>query len=360
MLRRPRPHARFLSTAGMRACRLRRLGERGRRFMRGIPLLLPLLLMPAAARAAATYTVAARMVADQKAVFATVESRNVVPARTRIGGTVTRLAVKDGDHVNAGQVIATIRDQKLQLQIESLDAEIVGLRSQLAQAQIDLARAEALARSGTVSREQLDRARTAVQVATSTLNARIAQRAVAEQQQAEGAVLAPIAGRVLTVPVTDGTVVLPGDTVATIAEQHFVLRLLVPERHALHLQAGDTVRLDGRDLGESGPAFGTITLVYPRITAGQVQADATAPGIGQYFVGERIRVWIPAGKRRAIVVPASFVFTRFGQDYVRLQRRDGTVITVPVQRGLPLPTPAMPDGLQILSGLVPGEVLVRP
>src|SRR5579875_2520761 len=279
MLRRPRPHARFLSTAGMRACRLRRLGERGRRFMRGIPLLLPLLLMPAAARAAATYTVAARMVADQKAVFATVESRNVVAARTRIGGTVTRLAVKDGDHVNAGQVIATIRDQKLQLQIESLDAEIVGLRSQLAQAQIDLARAEALARSGTVSREQLDRARTAVQVATSTLNARIAQRAV--------------------------------------AEQHFVLRLLVPERHALHLQAGDTVRLDGRDLGESGPAFGTITLVYPRITAGQVQADATAPGIGQYFVGERIRVWIPAGKRRAIVVPASFVFTRFGQDYVR-------------------------------------------
>jgi RND family efflux transporter MFP subunit len=324
-----------------------------------LSLTLLILLMPAA-RAAALFTVAARRVPDEKAVFATVESRNVVPARARIGGTVTGLAVKDGDHVNAGQVIATIRDQKLQLQIESLDAEIVGLRSQLAQAQIDLARAEALARSGTVSREQLDRARTAVQVATSTLNARIGQRAVAAQQQAEGAVLAPISGRVLTVPVTDGTVVLAGDAVARIAERHFVLRLSVPERHALHLKAGDTVRLDGRDLGENGPAFGTITLVYPQIAAGEVRADATVPGIGDYFVGERVRVWVPAGERRAIVVPASFVFTRFGLDYVRVRGRDGAVVDTPVQRGLPLPTPSMPDGLQILAGLSAGEVLVRP
>ena len=331
----------------------------------GLPaLLLPLLLLAAAPRARAaapaSFTVTARMVPDEKAVFATVESRNVVPARTRIGGTITALSVQDGDKVAAGQVIATVQDEKLQLQIKSLDAEIAGLRSSLAQAQIDLGRATALAHSGAVSRESLDRARTAMQVATSALNARIAARAVTEQQLAEGAVLAPIAGRVLSVPVTDGTVVLPGDPVATVAEQDFVLRLLVPERHALHLKVGDTVRLDGQELGETGPAFGTVTLVYPRIVGGQVRADATAPGIGTYFVGERIRVWVPAGDRRAIVIPSGFVFTRFGQDYVRVRQKDGTTTDIPVQRGLPLPTPAMPDGLQILAGLAPGEVLVRP
>ena len=37
-----------------------------------------------------TFTVALRPLADEKAVFATVESRNVVPARARIGGTVAR------------------------------------------------------------------------------------------------------------------------------------------------------------------------------------------------------------------------------------------------------------------------------
>ena len=324
-------------------------------------LLLPLLLvLPMAARAAATFTVEARTVPDEKAVFATVESRNVVPARTRIGGTVTALKVQDGDHVTAGQVMATVRDEKLQLQITALNAEIAGLQSTLAQARIDLGRAEALAHSGAVSRQQLDRARTAMQVANSALSARIAQRSVTEQQMTEGAVLAPIAGRVLTVPVTDGTVVLPGDPVATVAEQNYVLRILVPERHALFLKLGDTVRLDGKELGETGPAFGTVTLVYPKIADGRVRADATAPGIGQYFVGERIRVWVPAGVRQAIVVPAGFVFTRFGLDYVRVQQKAGAPIDVPVQRGQPMPTKAMPDGLQILAGLTPGEVLVRP
>jgi hypothetical protein len=40
------------------------------------------------------------------------------------------------------------------------------------------------------------------------LKSRTAERSVVEQQIAEGKVLAPTAGRVLTVPVTTGTVVL--------------------------------------------------------------------------------------------------------------------------------------------------------
>ena len=75
---------------------------------------------------------------DQKAVFATVESPNVVPARSRIGGTIASLAVRQGDTVTPGQVIAVVGDDKLLLQINSLDAQIAGLQSQLAQAQTDL------------------------------------------------------------------------------------------------------------------------------------------------------------------------------------------------------------------------------
>ena len=91
-----------------------------------------------------TFTVAPKTVADEKAVFATVESANVVPARARIGGTVVELAVKEGDAVKQGQVVATIGDEKLALQMKSLDAQIAGLEAQLAQAQTDLTRAEDL------------------------------------------------------------------------------------------------------------------------------------------------------------------------------------------------------------------------
>jgi RND family efflux transporter MFP subunit len=342
----------------------------------GFAMAAVLALLAQAAIAQETFTVAPKLVADEKAVFATVESANVVPARARIGGTVVELAVKEGDSVKQGQIVATIGDEKLALQMKSLDAQISGLEAQVAQAQNDLTRAEDLFSRGTVPKTTLDQARTAFNVASNALKARTAERSVIQQQVTEGKVLAPASGRVLKVPVTTGTFILPGETVATVAEQNFILRLRVPERHARFLKAGDSVRIDGEELGKelgkefgkefgkelrkSGAQFGTIRLVYPQIEDGRVIADAAVAGLGDYFVGERIRVWVSAGERDSIIVPASFIVTRFGIDYARVRKDDKSVIDVPVQRGRELPRPDMPDALEILSGLKSGDVLVRP
>jgi len=310
-------------------------------------------------KAEQTLVVAPTIMADQKAVFATVESPRIVPARARIGGTVAELTAREGDRVALGQIIATVGDEKLALQLKSLDAQIAGLEAQLAQAQSDLTRAEELFGRGTIPRTRLDEVRTTFNVVTQSLKARVAERAVVQQQLAEGAVLAPTAGRVLKVRLTVGTVILPGEPVADIAEENFVLRLRVPERHARFLKAGDTVRVDAAELGEAQSRFGTIQLVYPQIEKGRVVADATVHGLGDYFVSERIRVWIAAGERTAFVIPEGFITTRFGVDYVKVRTADG-LIDVPVQRGRALPRPELPDGIEILSGLNAGDQLVKP
>lgn len=299
-------------------------------------------------------------VPDQKAVFATVESRRVVPARARISGTVVELAVKEGDSVELEQVMATVGDEKLVLQLKSLDAQIAGLEAQFTQAQADLTRAEELFGRGAIPRTRLDEVRTAFNVADQALRARTAERAVIAQQLAEGRVLAPAAGRVLKVPLTIGTVVMAGESVANIAERNFVLRLRVPERHARFLKPGDAIRVDAAELGEAGPRFGTIRLVYPQIEDGRVIADAVVEGLGDYFVGERIRVWISAGDRIAFIVPASLITTRFGVDYVRIRRAGMPDVDAPVQRGRELPRPDLPDAIEILSGLNAGDRLVMP
>jgi hypothetical protein len=90
-----------------------------------------------------------------------------------------------------------------------------------------------------------------------------------------------------------------------------------------------------------------------------VVADAVVAGLGSYFVGERIRVWIAAGHREAMVIPQAFIRTRYGLDYVLVQGKTA-IVEVPVQRGRERPTPAMPDGIEILSGLHDDDVLVRP
>ena len=314
-----------------------------------------LLLAAPVAAPAADFPVRLQPVADEKAVFATVESLNVVPARARIGGTVAVLAVRNGDAVTQGQVLAVVGDPKLALQMNALEAQIAGAQSQLLQAQADLARAETLLRQGSGPRVTYDQAHTAVEVAASTLHARTAERDVTRQQMTEGEVLAPATGRVLDVPVTRGTVALAGDTLATVAERSYVLRLRVPERHAVFLKVGDPVRVDAAELGGGEPGFGRITLVYPRIQDGRVVADAVLPDLRRRISSASASASgsPPArgGDRGAGSTYRDPVWPR----HVRL-RRDGAMIDVPVQRGQPHPTPEMPDGIEILSGLRAGDV----
>ena len=320
---------------------------------------LALLVASAATARAESLMVAARTVADEKAVFATVESVSVVPARGRIGGTVVQLDVREGDHVARGQAIAAIGDEKLVLQLKSLDAQIRALQAQADQAQLDFTRIEGLVERGTVPRVKLDEARTALNVAENGMCAKTAERAVVNQQLTEGQVLAPDDGRVLKRLVVVGSVVLPGDPIATVAQQNFKLRLRVPERHAMFLKAGDKIRVDGSEFGEKGAKWGVIDLVYPQIEDGRVIADATVEGLGEYFVGDRLRVWISGGMRQALVIPSTFVVTRFGIDYVAVREGNRTIET-PVQRGREMPTPELQNGLEILSGLRVDDQLVQP
>ena len=315
-------------------------------------------------------TIAERTVSDQKSVFATVESANVVPARVRTGGTIVELKVKQGDHVDEGQVIATVGDQKLGLQVQAQGAQVKAAQAQLEKARSDLKRGQSLIKEGYITKAQLDQLQATYDIAANNLKSMQAQQSVTRQQQTEGKVLAPTTGRILTVPVTAGTVVMPGDTVATLAEQNYILRLSVPERHAGFIKAGDTIRVDGHELGstvddqnntqKAGDVLGTIKLVYPKVENGRVQADATVKGLGDYFVGQRVRVWINAGERKAIIVPADYIITRDGIDYARLKLGNGDVVDVPVQRGRKIPMTDIPNGVEILSGLKPGDKVVRP
>jgi hypothetical protein len=144
-----------------------------------------------------------------------------------------------------------------------------------------------------------------------------------------------------------------------IAQQDFKLRLRVPEQHARFLTAGDKIRVDGAEFGDQAAKFGVIDLVYPQIEDGRVVADATVPNLGEYFVGDRLRVWISGGARRAFVIPSHYVTTRFGIDYVQIKQAD-RAISAPVQRGRERPSPDLPDGIEILSGLGVGDQLVQP
>ena len=177
-------------------------------------------------------TVASVAITEWKAVYGTIEARDRIPARARLGGTLVELSVVEGDEVAAGQALARIVDDKLDFQLASLAAQRAGLSAQLANAEADLKRGEELLKNGVTTTQRVDALRTQVDVLTGQIAALNAQGEVVTQQAKEGVVLAPVAGRVLDVPVTKGAVVMPGEVVAAIGGGGTFLRIVVPERHA--------------------------------------------------------------------------------------------------------------------------------
>lgn len=319
-----------------------------------------------------TFTVKEQEVDDLKAVFATVRSKDRVEARVRTPGTVASLKVTEGDHVKAGQVLAVVVDPKIALKLRALDAQIIAAQSRVDAAQNDFERAEQLKDRGVVSQAKYDQLKSAYDVAANDLKAAQAERAVTERQGVEGEVLAPAEGRAIKVPVTEGSVMMQGESVATIAANEYILRLQLPERHARVMQKGAVVKAGARGLNpeESGLRQGQITKVYPEIDNGRVIADALMTDLGDYFVGERTLVWISAGKRKTVVVPTRFLFQRFGLDYVKVKQDKGTIDVV-VQLGRPVPAGEEPAGMtsekpgtvnamEVLAGLKAGDELVQP
>ena len=174
-------------------------------------------------------------ITEWKAVYGRIEARDRVPARARIGGTLVRLSVVEGDAVTDGQDLAQIVDEKLDFQLRAIDGQLQSLESQLGNARAELARGEELLSRGVTTAQRLDVLRTQVDVLINQIASTTAERRLVEQQAAEGTIFAPAAGRVLDVPVIEGAVIMPGETVAVIGGGGFFLRLAIPERHATRL-----------------------------------------------------------------------------------------------------------------------------
>ncbi|WP_457798388.1 efflux RND transporter periplasmic adaptor subunit [Methylocystis sp. S23] len=290
---------------------------------------------------------------DMKAVVASVEPAHQLVARARIGGTVTTLKIKEGDTVAAGAELAVVADQKLFLQMQSIDQRIRALQSQRDKAKADFDRAQELLRRGVSTKVMFDQAKTALDVAERNLSALQSDRNVIEQQSAEGSVKAPGPGRILTIPVSVGRVVMPGEIIATLAEDNYILRLQLPERHARFMRAGDRVEIGERGVntGAGARKEGRVRIVYPEIQGGRVIADVDVQGLGDYFVGERARVYVTTGKRDAILAPKSAVYRRAGVDFARLANGAEIVVQAGDAHG---------DAIEILSGLHDGDVVRTP
>lgn len=295
-------------------------------------------------------TITPQPITEWKAVYGLVETRNRIPARARINGTIVELNVSEGDLVSEGQRIALVKDDKLTFQLDAFQAQISALQARQKTATEDLARGEALIKRGTITTQRLSQLQTNVDVLNGEVRGVEAQQLVVKQQIEEGEVLSPEAGVILSVPPAKGSVITPGESIAIIGGGGVFLRLSVPERHAASLTQGDEIVM-------SEGQTGRLVKIYPQIEDGRVLADVEVENLDDRFIGRRVPVRLPVGTRNALLVPESALTILGGIDFVT-----ALVDDKPMRRAVVLGAKIIRDNqvfYEVLTGISAGDKLVN-
>jgi len=274
------------------------------------------------------------------------------------GGILQRIAVREGDSVTAGEIIAEMSgDASLWGTVTEAEA---GLRAALTmeeRAANDANRSRQLFEAGAVSEAALSGAMAASTAAEAAVERARLARAAALAGVRTGVLTAPFDGTVGTVRGRRGELSSPGDIVASVIGEGLTVRLLVPERYLLEIRPGMTAMfqpalreypsLEGavESVARSvDPLTGLVPLTA-RFPAGE--GAPVPPGISGVLSIEL------AQARGAVVIPADAVLMAGGIMQVPVLDEHGRVdlrtVEVGIQSG---------DSIQLTSGVGFGEEVI--
>lgn len=279
----------------------------------------------------------------------------------RSAGVVTRLDVRLGDRVRAGQLLAELDNVAARLAYEQARSQLNSAESQMNTARLALERTRSLYESGNASLSEYENARNAFRTAEAGYAS--AQRSVdiQDEQIGYGRIVAPASGTIAQVAVEEGENVNPGQPVAVLnAGGDMQIALGVPETVINRVRAGLEARvrfaaLPGETFGgrvaEVSPSVDPATATYPVRVAVVDATDQIRTGMAATVTFE---FDAPEAEAGALVVPARavgedgegrFVFVvEAGEGDTGVVRRR----TVTVGR-------LGPDGFEIVAGLERGE-----
>jgi HlyD family secretion protein len=219
----------------------------------------------------------------------TIEPAREVEVRPRIPGIVEKIHVEPGDPVEDGQLLVEIDRELLASQAAEAEAALAEARVALRYAAIELRRAEELVKSGARSAQHLDEVRSRHEGAAARVAAAEAKRETLATQLGYTRVVSPLAGRVLDVPVEEGSAVSPvtavtGGTLLLSLAATSTLHLegLVDENEVVRVAVGQPARLRTEAFGERAFA-GRVRKISPvgqriqNVTYFEVEVEVTDP-----------------------------------------------------------------------------------
>ena len=160
-----------------------------------------------------TQTVSLSPVPQVDEYVATIKSRRSASIQPQVDGSLTRILVKSGDHVRAGQILMTIDPLKQQATVDQQRSTEAQKKATFEYNEIEVERQRRLYEAGVTSKQDYDQAVQAFENSKADWEAATAGRITQQRQLAYYHLTAPFDGVVGDIPVHLGDYVSPSDAV---------------------------------------------------------------------------------------------------------------------------------------------------
>jgi RND family efflux transporter MFP subunit len=313
----------------------------------------------------------------------TVRARTTATISSKVMGYVQQVSVQVGDRVRQGQTLVILEARDLEAGVRRAEAGRAEVRSAIpeaesalaaAKANLDLAqstfkRMEELASKKSISNQEFDEASARLKAAQANYEMARGRRAQLDSRMAQAdeevraagitrdyaRIVAPFAGIVTGKSVDPGNLAAPGAPLLTIEQEGlYRLEALVEESRLAFVKVGQSVAVTLDVPGRETNA--RVSEIVPAVDAASrsyiVKIDlAPAPQLRSGMFGRAV---FPMGTQRVTAAPVSALIER-GQLQSVFVVENGTARTRLVTTGR-----RAGDSVELLSGLNPGETIVRP
>jgi multidrug efflux system membrane fusion protein len=293
----------------------------------------------------------------------TVEPARTVAVRAQITGELTSVTFKEGDDVEAGQVLFTLDKRPFEAALKQAEAN---LARDVAQAQNTAAvakRTNELAERGIATREQVGTADSASQAADATVGADRAAVDNARVQMQYATIAAPITGRTGVLMVHPGNLVRANDTTPLVIINQLSpinVSFAVPEAQLTGLKrylGEGGVHVAVQPPGDDKPTGGRIGFIDNSVdpTTGTIKVKGSFENLDhRLWPGTYVNVVVTlATDPRALVVPTPAVQQGPQGTYVYIVKPDQTAELRPVKVGR-----TSGEETIITDGITNGETVV--
>jgi RND family efflux transporter MFP subunit len=270
----------------------------------------------------------------------TVTPQRTVDLRPQTTSTIRQVHIKEGQFVQAGQLMFSLDDRSDRASVAQAEAEVARGRASLADLERQYKRSQDLVAQKFLAQSAVDTLKSQVEGARAALAASSAAVRASQVSASYTSIRAPMAGRVGAINVYPGSLVQPSTSLTTVTQLDPIdVAFTLPEANLgslLAAQKQGKVAVQATTGGDAKPVTGELSFVDNTVdpTSGTIRVKAQfGNSDGLLWPGQYVNTHVTVRTLKdAVVIPQNAIIINAQGTFVYVMEKDGTARQVPIAR----------------------------